>query len=228
MSCIRTEKIVKTYFLGEEIHALSSIDFEAESGSFISIMGTSGSGKSTFMHMLGGLDKPTSGKVFINDVEISSMKDSELSRMRSEKIGFVFQDFSLINEMTAYENIVLPVLLSGRKPDNEYISEICDLLGISERLNHRPLEMSGGQQQRVAIARALGNKPDIILCDEPTGNLDKKSSLEVIEYFQNIHELYKKTIIMVTHDQQIASFAEKIFYIEDGHLYDSLLMDGKG
>jgi len=218
MDIIRTENLTKIYPMGEDVYALRNVNLSVPEGAFWAVMGTSGSGKSTLMHMVGALDIPTSGKIYLEDEEISTLSDSKLSKIRREKIGFVFQDFNLLAEMTALENIVMPVLLSYRKPDEEYIRRICDLLGISDRLNHTPGEMSGGQQQRVAIARALSNNPPILLCDEPTGNLDHKSSEEVISYFCKIHKEYHKTILMVTHDEKVAAFADKILYMEDGEI----------
>jgi len=204
--------------MGEDIYALRDVNLSIPEGAFWAVMGTSGSGKSTLMHMVGALDTPTSGQIYLEDEEISTLSDKKLSKIRREKIGFIFQDFNLLAEMTALENILMPVLLCNRKPDEEYIRGICELLGISDRLNHTPAEMSGGQQQRVAIARALSNNPKILLCDEPTGNLDQKSSREVAEYFAEIHEKYHKTILMVTHDEKIASYAEKVLYMEDGEI----------
>ena len=181
-------------------------------------MGTSGSGKSTLLHMLGGLDKPSSGCVEINGRELSSMNDRELSVLRRDYIGFVFQKFNLINELNVWENITLPVLLAGKKPDVEKINDLCDTLGIKDRIDHTPLELSGGQQQRVAIARALANNPCLILCDEPTGNLDHQSSNEVVELLKKVHEKYQKTIVMVTHDINVASAADKILKMDDGRI----------
>jgi len=218
MDVIRTENLTKIYSMGEDIYALRDVNLSIPEGAFWAVMGTSGSGKSTLMHMVGALDTPTSGQIYLEDEEISTLSDKKLSKIRREKIGFIFQDFNLLAEMTALENILMPVLLCNRKPDEEYIRGICELLGISDRLNHTPAEMSGGQQQRVAIARALSNNPKILLCDEPTGNLDQKSSREVAEYFAEIHEKYHKTILMVTHDEKIASYAEKVLYMEDGEI----------
>ena len=217
MSIIKTRNLTKIYDMGtKQVNALNGIDLKVEDGEFIAIMGTSGCGKSTLLHMLGGLDKPTSGSIEINGKDISVMKDKELSVMRRDYIGFGFQKFNLINELNVWENITLPILLAGKKPDEEKINDLCETLGIKDRLDHTPLELSGGQQQRVAIARALANDPKLILCDEPTGNLDHKSSTEVVELLKTIHDKYKKTIIMVTHDINVASAADRILTMDDG------------
>ena len=216
---IKTVDLHKDYKVGDNvIHAVYGVDLEIKDGTFVAIMGRSGCGKTTLLHLIGGLDKATSGKVLVNDNDLSQMKDTALSRFRCCEIGFVFQKFNLINEMTVMENIVTPVLISKRKANEEYIKELTEILGLSERLNHTPLQLSGGQQQRVAIARALANDPALILCDEPTGNLDKKNSEEVIALLDKVHEKYGKTIVMVTHDQAIAEHADVIFHMEDGRI----------
>ena len=216
---IKTVDLHKDYKVGDNvIHAVNGVDLEIKDGTFVAIMGRSGCGKTTLLHLIGGLDKATSGKVLVNDNDLSQMKDTALSRFRCCEIGFVFQKFNLINEMTVMENIVTPVLISKRKANEEYIKELTEILGLSERLNHTPLQLSGGQQQRVAIARALANDPALILCDEPTGNLDKKNSEEVIALLDKVHEKYGKTIVMVTHDQAIAEHADVIFHMEDGRI----------
>ena len=216
---INTTDLVKIYDMGtKKVCALNGINLTVEEGEFIAIMGTSGSGKSTLLHMLGGLDKPSSGCLEINGRELSSMNDRELSLLRRDYIGFVFQKFNLINELNVWENITLPVLLTGKKPDVEKINDLCDTLGIKDRIDHTPLELSGGQQQRVAIARALANNPCLILCDEPTGNLDHQSSNEVVELLKKVHEKYQKTIVMVTHDINVASAADKVLKMDDGRI----------
>ena len=216
---INTTDLVKIYDMEtKKVGALNGISLTVEEGEFIAIMGTSGSGKSTLLHMLGGLDKPSSGYVEINGRELSSMNDRELSVLRRDYIGFVFQKFNLINELNVWENITLPVLLAGKKPDVEKINDLCDTLGIKDRIDHTPLELSGGQQQRVAIARALANNPCLILCDEPTGNLDHQSSNEVVELLKKVHEKYQKTIVMVTHDINVASAADKVLKMDDGRI----------
>ncbi len=214
---IKTVDLKKEYKIGDNtIKAVNGVNLQVEAGKFISIMGPSGCGKSTLLHLIGGLDKATSGQVFVNDVELSSMNDTALSKFRCCEIGFVFQKFNLINEMTVKENIVTPILISGRKINDEYINGLIEALGLKDRLDHTPLQLSGGQQQRVAIARALANDPALILCDEPTGNLDKKNSEEVISLLDTIHEKYKKTIMMVTHDKSIADHADELYVMEDG------------
>ena len=214
---IKTVDLKKEYKIGDNtVKAVNGVNLQVEAGKFISIMGPSGCGKSTLLHLIGGLDKATSGQVFVNDVELSSMNDTALSKFRCCEIGFVFQKFNLINEMTVKENIVTPILISGRKINDEYINGLIEALGLKDRLDHTPLQLSGGQQQRVAIARALANDPALILCDEPTGNLDKKNSEEVISLLDTIHEKYKKTIMMVTHDKSIADHADELYVMEDG------------
>ena len=200
---IKTVDLHKDYKVGDNvIHAVNGVDLEIKDGTFVAIMGKSGCGKTTLLHLIGGLDKVTSGKVLVNDSDLSQMKDTALSRFRCCEIGFVFQKFNLINEMTVLENIVTPVLISKRKVNEEYIKELTEILGLSERLNHTPLQLSGGQQQRVAIARALANDPALILCDEPTGNLDKKNSEEVIALLDKVH----------------AEHADVIYHMEDGKI----------
>ena len=219
MTIVETKELVKVYSMGsKKVNALNGVDLNVRKGEFLAIMGTSGSGKSTLLHMLGGLDKPTSGSVAIEGKELSLMSDKELSVMRRDYIGFVFQKFNLINELNVWENITLPVLLAGKKPDVEKINDLCETLGIKDRIDHTPLELSGGQQQRVAIARALSNNPELILCDEPTGNLDHKSSDEVVELLKEVHDKYNKTIVMVTHDSNVAAAADKILKMDDGKI----------
>ena len=216
---VKTVDLRKEYKVGDNvIKAVNGVDLEIKDGSFIAIMGPSGCGKTTLLHLIGGLDKATSGKVIVNESDLSQMNDTALSRFRCCEIGFVFQKFNLINEMTVKENIVTPVLISKKKANEEYIAELMEVLGLSDRLDHTPLQLSGGQQQRVAIARALANDPGLILCDEPTGNLDKKNSEEVIALLDKVHEKYGKTIIMVTHDPVIAGHADSIYRMEDGKL----------
>ncbi len=216
---LKAENLKKIYEVGDNrIAAVNDVSLEIEEGSFVSIMGASGSGKSTFLHLLGGLDRPTSGKVYVGDKDISQLNDTMLSKVRCNSFGYVFQKFHLINEMTVMENIVAPVLIAGKKPDKEYISQICSAIGIEERLEHTPLQLSGGQQQRVAIARSLANNPEIILCDEPTGNLDKQNSRDVVKLLAEIHEKYKKTVVIITHDESVANATEKIYHMEDGKI----------
>ena len=216
---VKTVDLHKDYKVGDNIiHAVNGVDLEIKDGDFVAIMGASGCGKTTLLHLIGGLDRVTSGQVIVNDSDLSKMKDTALSRFRGCELGFVFQKFNLINEMTVKENIVTPVLIAKKKVNEEYISELSEVLGLSDRLDHTPLQLSGGQQQRVAIARALANDPPLILCDEPTGNLDKKNSEEVINLLDKVHEKYGKTIVMVTHDPAIAEHADITYRMEDGKI----------
>jgi len=217
---IKTENLSKTYGKDENIvYALKSTNISFYESEIVAITGTSGSGKSTLLHLLGGLDIATSGKVFYNDIDILSLNDDDLSMFRRRNIGFVFQFFNLIPELTAYENIVLSNIIDNRKIDKDAIKNITDILNISDRLTHYPNQISGGQQQRVAIARALANNPNIILCDEPTGNLDKKSSQEVINMLLLLKKEFHKTIIIVTHSIEIANQCDRIVKISDGNIF---------
>jgi putative ABC transport system ATP-binding protein len=212
-----TKELTKTYGEGDAaVCALREATVSFDKGEFAAIIGASGSGKSTLMHLLGGIDSPTSGTVFYGDEDIYKLSDDKLSAMRRQRIGFVFQFYNLIPELTARQNIVLPVMLDKKRIDEGRIGEICEAFGISDRLSHLPSQMSGGQQQRVAIARALSNDPDIILCDEPTGNLDEKSGKDVLERLKFTREKYGKTIIVVTHDASIAAQADRVIQIADG------------
>lgn len=216
---LKTKNLNKVYEVGEQkVQALENVSLSIKEGSFVALTGTSGSGKSTLLHCLGGLDTPTSGEVYIHDVNLCQCKEKQLAKVRREKIGFVFQNFSLLEELSVKENIVLPVLLSGRKVDEEYVNDLMQNLEIIDRQKHTPAQLSGGQQQRVAIARALVNNPAVILCDEPTGNLDRKTSEEVMDLFHKVHQTYHKTILIVTHDAHVADNADYILNIEDGIL----------
>lgn len=201
-----------------QVIALEKASMDIEPGEFISIMGPSGSGKSTLLHLLSGLDKPDSGSLFYDDKDVCALTDKELSAFRRQRIGFIFQKFNLLPVLTARENIMMPVLLDKKQPDEVYLKQLTELLGISERLTHLSHELSGGQQQRVAIARALIAKPDVIFADEPTGNLDSKNGNEVMEMLRNISCEMEKTVIVVTHNQKIAEIAERQFVIIDGVL----------
>ncbi|WP_297712772.1 ABC transporter ATP-binding protein [Clostridium sp.] len=219
MSLIEVKNLSKVYGSGEaEVTALKNIDLNIEQGEFVAIVGPSGSGKSTLLHLLGGVDKPTSGEVIIKGESIYKLKEKELAILRRRKLGFVFQFFNLIPVLTAEENIEMPVLLDNGKIDKNYMNELLKLLGLEERRNHHPSELSGGQQQRVSIGRALANKPSIILADEPTGNLDSKNSKEVLELLKYCAKKYNQTLILITHDINIAKSADRVITIEDGQI----------
>lgn len=219
MALIEVKNLSKVYGSGEaEVKALKNINLNIEQGEFVAIVGPSGSGKSTLLHLLGGVDKPTSGEVIIKGESIYKLKEKELSILRRRKLGFVFQFFNLIPVLTAEENIEMPVLLDNGKIDKSYMNELLKLLGLEERRNHHPSELSGGQQQRVSIGRALANKPSIILADEPTGNLDSKNSKEVLELLKYCAKKYNQTLILITHDINIAKSADRVITIEDGQI----------
>ncbi|MCY8973133.1 ABC transporter ATP-binding protein [Bacillus atrophaeus] len=217
MEVVRLENVVKTYGEGEtQVQALKGIDLSINKGEFVTIVGASGSGKSTLLHILGGLDHPTSGNVFIGGENIYNLKDNELSIFRRRNIGLIFQFFNLIPVLNVQENIALPTLLDDEQVDEQYLNEIIHVLGLHERRNHLPSELSGGQQQRVSIGRSLMNKPDIILADEPTGNLDTKNTREVLTLLKATAKRYNQTVILITHDPAIASNSDRIITVEDG------------
>ena len=219
MALIEVKNLSKVYGSGEaEVKALKNINLNIEQGEFVAIVGPSGSGKSTLLHLIGGVDKPSSGEVIIKGESIYKLKEKELSILRRRKLGFVFQFFNLIPVLTAEENIEMPVLLDNGKIDKNYMDELLKLLGLEERRNHHPSELSGGQQQRVSIGRALANKPSIILADEPTGNLDSKNSKEVLELLKYSAKKYNQTLILITHDINIAKSADRVITIEDGQI----------
>lgn len=219
MNVLSTKDLRKIYGSGEnEVHALDGVDLAVEKGEFLAIVGTSGSGKSTLLHMLGGLDRPTSGRVTVDGKDIFTLKDEELTIFRRRKIGFVFQNYNLIPVLNVYENIVLPIQLDGGRLDEEYIQGVIRTLGLESKLNNLPNQLSGGQQQRVAIARALATKPAIILADEPTGNLDSKTSQDVLGLLKITGQKFKQTIVMITHNEEIAQLADRIIRIEDGRI----------
>ena len=219
MAILKTYQLKKTYGSGENaVHPLDGITLEVEQGEFVSIVGTSGSGKSTLLHMLGGLDRPDSGDVFVDEKDIFSLGDEALTVFRRRKIGFVFQNYNLVPSLNVYENIVLPIQLDGRELDSKYIVSIIETLGLTEKLNNLPSKLSGGQQQRVAIARALAAKPAIILADEPTGNLDSKTSQDVMGLLKITSDRFAQTIVMITHNEEIAQMADRIIRIEDGKI----------
>ena len=217
MNILKTENLVKIYGEGaNQVKALDGVSIEVNKGEFVAIKGTSGSGKSTLLNMLGGLDKPTSGETIIDNKKISKLKDEELTIFRRRNIGFIFQNYNLVQILNVYENIVLPIELDGGKIDKDYVNSIIKTLGISEKLTNMPNNLSGGQQQRVAIARALATKPAIILADEPTGNLDSKTSMDVIGLLKITSKQFNQTIVMITHNEEIAQLADRIIRIEDG------------
>ncbi|HFH8289679.1 TPA: ABC transporter ATP-binding protein [Streptococcus agalactiae] len=221
MSLLEVKSVSKIYGKGNNaVHALKDIKFSVDKGEYIAIVGESGSGKSTLLNIIGALDTPTEGKVIINNKDLFSMKDSELTVFRRRSIGFVFQGFNLIPELTVEQNIIFPVLLDYKKPDRKYLEELLNILGLQERKNHLPSELSGGQQQRVAIGRALITRPSLILADEPTGNLDSKNSSEVISLLKESSQKYEQTIIMITHSRSIAQAADRVLRVSDGILVD--------
>ena len=219
MAILETKGLRKVYGSGEaEVRALDGVDLQVEAGEFAAVVGTSGSGKSTLLHMLGGLDRPTSGVVSVDGKDIFSLKNEALTIFRRRKIGFVFQNYNLVPVLNVYENIVLPIQLDGRRPDLDYVNSIIETLGLEKKLQNLPNNLSGGQQQRVAIARALAAKPAIILADEPTGNLDSKTSQDVMGLLKVTSQKYAQTIVMITHNEEIAQMADRIIRIEDGRI----------
>lgn len=228
MAILSTSNLKKIYGSGEtEVHALGGVDIAVNKGEFLAIVGTSGSGKSTLLHMLGGLDRPTDGKVMIDDKDIFSLTDEALTIFRRRKIGFVFQNYNLVPVLNVYENIVLPIQLDGGIIDKAYIDSIIETLGLRGKLQNLPNNLSGGQQQRVAIARALAAKPAIILADEPTGNLDSKTSQDVLGLLKVTSKKFSQTIVMITHNEEIAQLADRIIRIEDGHIVNSHSVTGQ-
>ncbi len=219
MDILQTKDLKKYYGNGDTmVKALDGVSLRVEQGSFVSVVGTSGSGKSTLLHMLGGLDRPTSGTVTVDGRDISRLKDEELTIFRRRKIGFVFQSYNLVPVLNVYENIILPVELDGNTPDQQYTEEIIDMLGLAEKRSSLPSQLSGGQQQRVAIARALAAKPAILLADEPTGNLDSATSQDVLSLLKVTSDRFRQTVVMITHNEEIAQLADRIIRIEDGQI----------
>ncbi|MCI8916902.1 MAG: ABC transporter ATP-binding protein [Oscillospiraceae bacterium] len=219
MAILETHDLRKIYGAGDtEVRALDGVDLAVEKDEFAAIVGTSGSGKSTLLHMLGGLDRPTSGTVTVDGRELSALKDEALTIFRRRKIGFVFQNYNLVPVLNVYENIVLPIQLDGGQPDKAYMDQIIDTLGLESKLQSLPNNLSGGQQQRVAIARALAAKPAIILADEPTGNLDSRTSQDVMSLLKVTSQRFAQTIVMITHNEEIAQMADRIICIEDGRI----------
>ena len=219
MAILQVENLKKIYGSGPNaVHALDGVDLSVENGEFVAVVGTSGSGKSTLLHMLGGLDRPTSGKVLVDGKDIFSLKEEALTIFRRRKIGFVFQSYNLVPVLNVYENVVLPMELDGKKVDKKFIQTILQTLGLKDRQTALPNQLSGGQQQRVAIARALASSPAIILADEPTGNLDSRTSQDVLSLLKVTSQKFSQTMVMITHNEEIAQMADRIIRIEDGKI----------
>jgi putative ABC transport system ATP-binding protein len=213
----RAREVWKVYGSGEaQVVALRGVSVDLQRGQYTAIMGPSGSGKSTLMHCLAGLDTVTRGEVSIGDTKLTGLSDSRLTRMRRDQVGFIFQQFNLLPTLTAHENIVLPVAIAGRKPDREWYDTVIDTVGLRDRLSHKPAQLSGGQQQRVACARALVSRPEVVFADEPTGNLDSKSGAEVLGFLRRSVRDFGQTIVMVTHDPNAASYADRVIFLADG------------
>ena len=224
MNIVKTVDLTKTYNSGVEVHALSNVNFELEKGDLVAIIGDSGSGKSTLLHLLAGVDKPTSGDIFIQDKNITKFNKDEMTVFRRRNIGVVYQFFNLIPNINARKNILLPLLLDNKKADEEYLKEILSILGIEGKLDRYPKQLSGGEQQRVAIARSLITRPAIILADEPTGNLDRKNSEEITGLFRLVNKRLNSTIMIITHDENVANSCDKVYRMVDGRL--NFLGDG--
>ena len=219
MTILETQGLTKIYGSGETaVHALRGVDLTVENGEFVAIVGTSGSGKSTLLHMLGGLDRPTAGKVLVDGQDIFALRDEALTIFRRRRIGFVFQSYNLVPMLSVYENIVLPIQLDGARVDEDYVGQVIAALGLDHRLHSLPNQLSGGQQQRVAIARALAAKPAIVLADEPTGNLDSKTSQDVLGLMKVTSQRFSQTMVMITHNEEIAQLADRTVRIEDGRI----------
>ena len=219
----RSVGVTKVYGEGDtKVVALDDVSVDFDSGVFTAIMGPSGSGKSTLMHCMAGLDAVTSGQALIGDVDLSTLGDKALTNLRRDRLGFVFQSFNLVPTLTAWENITLPMDLAGRKPDQEWVDNVVDTIGLRDRLGHRPSELSGGQQQRVACARALASRPEIVFADEPTGNLDSRSGAEVLGFLRRSVDEFGQTIVMVTHDPGAAGYADRVLFLADGRIVDEL------
>ncbi|MFE0170872.1 ABC transporter ATP-binding protein [Streptomyces sp. NPDC059002] len=222
-SALRLNNVTRTYGSGNgAVQALRSVSVALPAGSFTSVMGPSGSGKSTLLRCAAGLDKPTSGEVFLGETDISKMRERKLTILRRERIGFVFQSFNLVPSLTARENILLPFRLAGRRPDRDWMRDVIARTGLTERLRHRPAELSGGQQQRVAVARALVTRPEVIFADEPTGALDLSSGQDVLRLLREVVDTTGQTLVMVTHDPQAASYADQVLFLADGVIVDAM------
>jgi putative ABC transport system ATP-binding protein len=219
MEILRVENLTKIYGTGEAaVKALDNVSFTVKKGEFVAIMGSSGSGKSTLLHILGGVDRPTSGKVFLDDTDIYALDETRLAIFRRRQVGLIYQFYNLIPVLNVEENITLPLLLDGRKPDHEQLDVILNLLNLQDRRSHLPNQLSGGQQQRVSIGRALINNPALVLADEPTGNLDSKNSADIVQLLKTSNRSYKQTLLLITHDRNIALQADRIISIEDGRI----------
>lgn len=219
MKILEVKNLVKTYGKGNTlVHALNDVSFTIDKGEFVAIIGASGSGKSTLLHILGGVDRPTSGKVMVGNKDVYKLNENDLAIFRRRQVGLIYQFYNLIPILNVTENITLPILLDSKKVDDEYLNELVNTLGLANRINHLPNELSGGEQQRVSIGRALMNRPDLLLADEPTGNLDTKNSKEIIELLKLSNKKYNQTIIMITHDPSLAKEADRIITIQDGKI----------
>ena len=219
MTVLETKDLKKYYGFGDtQVKALDGVDLTVENGEFVAIVGTSGSGKSTLLHMLGGLDRPTGGSVLVEGRDIFALKDEELTIFRRRKIGFVFQSYNLVPVLSVYDNIVLPIQLDGGRVDEAYVNQVIEALGLEQKLSRLPSQLSGGQQQRVAIARALATKPAILLADEPTGNLDSRTSQDVLSLMKTTGQKFAQTMVMITHNEEIAQLSDRIVRIEDGRI----------
>lgn len=219
MEILKVENLVKQYGKGDTlVKAIDGISFTVEKGEFVAIVGSSGSGKSTLLHIIGGVDRPTSGKVYVDGEDVFKLNENNLAIFRRRQVGLIYQFYNLIPILNVKENITLPILLDGKKVDEKYLDELVDTLGLSKRVNHLPNELSGGEQQRVSIGRALMNRPSLLLADEPTGNLDSKNSKEIVDLLRLSNKKYKQTIIMITHDQGLALNADRIITIKDGKI----------
>lgn len=226
MEILRCENLTKSYGMGQNtVMALNEVNLSVDRGEFVTIVGTSGSGKSTLLHLLGGVDRPTSGKIFIEDTDIATLDEEQLAIFRRRKVGLIYQFYNLIPTLTVRKNILLPMLLDGRTHDEERFQEIVDTLGLADRLTHLPGELSGGQQQRVAIARSLIYRPAILLADEPTGNLDRKNSQDIVELLKLSNKRFHQTVLLITHDERIALEAGRIIAIEDGKIVSDRVVE---
>ncbi len=222
-SAARAAGVSKSYGDGDAaVHALDDVSVSLNAGEFTAIMGPSGSGKSTLLHVLAGLDRPTSGEIYVGDTEITKLKDKALTLLRRDQIGFIFQSFNLLPTLTAAENIVLPIRIAGRKPDDIWVQSIVETVGLTDRLGHRPSQLSGGQQQRVAAARALASRPQIVFADEPTGALDSRSGSELLSFLRKAVKELGQTVVMVTHDPVAASYADRVLFLADGKIVDEM------